>query len=101
MFGKRLLTLLAAGLLLLSAAGCKKDTPAGKAFTFQLESDPRQLDPQVSTDRSSVTMAAALFGRKRQSRARRRRLDRILRWLGIHLYPAGFPMEYPKIQGSR
>ena len=61
MFGKRLLTLLAAGLLLLSAAGCKKDTPAGKAFTFQLESDPRQLDPQVSTDRSSVTMAAALF----------------------------------------
>lgn len=57
----RLLAMLAAGLLLLTAPGCKKDTPSGKSFTFQLGSDPRQLDPQVSTDRSSVTMAAALF----------------------------------------
>lgn len=57
----RALAALTAGFLLLSAPGCKKDTPAGKAFTFQLDSDPRQLDPQVSTDRSSVTMAAALF----------------------------------------
>lgn len=57
----QLLSLLAAGILLLTAAGCKKDTPEGKSFTFQLGSDPKQLDPQVSTDRSSVTMAAVLF----------------------------------------
>ena len=41
--------------------GCRKKSPEGKSFRFQLETDPRQLDPQVSTDRSSVTMAAALF----------------------------------------
>ena len=48
-------------LILPSMAGCRKKTPEGKAFRFLLDSDPRQLDPQVSTDRSSVTMAAALF----------------------------------------
>lgn len=44
-----------------SLTGCRKKTPEGKSFRFLLDSDPRQLDPQVSTDRSSVTMAAALF----------------------------------------
>lgn len=39
-------------LILPSMAGCRKKTPEGKAFRFLLDSDPRQLDPQVSTDRS-------------------------------------------------
>lgn len=42
----RLLALAAAATLLLWAAGCKKDTPAGKAFTFQLDSDPRSWIPR-------------------------------------------------------
>ena len=37
-------------LILPSMAGCRKKTPEGKAFRFLLDSDPRQLDPQVSTD---------------------------------------------------
>ena len=47
--------------VLLGTAACRRDTPEGKSFRFLLDGDPRQLDPQVSTDRSSVTMAAALF----------------------------------------
>lgn len=42
-------------------AGCHRDTPLGKSFRFPLSAEPRQLDPQVSTDAASVTLVAALF----------------------------------------
>ncbi|MCI8553492.1 MAG: peptide ABC transporter substrate-binding protein [Clostridiales bacterium] len=42
-------------------SGCHRDTPADKSFRFRLPADPQQLDPQVSTDRSSMTVTAALF----------------------------------------
>lgn len=61
-YAMRAAALIAACLLaLFGLPGCRKKSPEGKSFRFQLETDPRQLDPQVSTDRSSVTMAAALF----------------------------------------
>ena len=47
--------------MLLPLSGCKKDTPEGKNFRFPLSAEPRQIDPQVSTDAASVTMVAALF----------------------------------------
>lgn len=47
--------------LILPLSGCKKDTPEGKNFRFPLSAEPRQIDPQVSTDAASVTMVAALF----------------------------------------
>lgn len=53
--------LIGALLFLLPLAGCKKDTPVGKNFRFPLSAEPRQIDPQVSTDAASVTMVAALF----------------------------------------
>ena len=60
--GLRAAALLLAGVLfLLPLAGCKKDTPVGKNFRFPLSAEPRQIDPQVSTDAASVTMVAALF----------------------------------------
>ena len=40
--------------------GCGDDG-SGKGFRFPLEAEPKQLDPQVSTDASSVTVIAALF----------------------------------------
>lgn len=40
--------------------GCGDDG-SGKGFRFPLEAEPQQLDPQVSTDASSVTVIAALF----------------------------------------
>ena len=62
--GKRLGTCLAAAAMLAMAlllSGCHKDSLADKAFRFRLPADPQQLDPQVSTDRSSMTVTAALF----------------------------------------
>lgn len=55
------LAMVLAALFLLSLAGCRRDTPQGKSFRFPLEAEPRQLDPQVSTDASSVTLVSALF----------------------------------------
>ena len=49
-------------LLLLSLAGCQKDTPMGKSFRFSLSAEPRQLDPQVAEDPASVAVVSALFG---------------------------------------
>ena len=48
-------------LLLLSLAGCQKDTPMGKSFRFSLSAEPRQLDPQVAEDAASVAVVSALF----------------------------------------
>lgn len=48
-------------LFVLLLSGCKKDSISGKGFRFPLASEPRQIDPQVSTDSASVTMVAALF----------------------------------------
>lgn len=61
---RRRLRRLAAALcmaVLLVAAGCSKASPRGKAFYLPLSAEPRQLDPQVSTDAASVTVVAALF----------------------------------------
>lgn len=48
-------------LLMFPLSGCKKESIAGKGFRFPLSAEPRQIDPQVSTDSASVTMVAALF----------------------------------------
>ena len=48
-------------LLVLCLPSCQDKTLAGRSFYFPLDAEPRQLDPQVSTDRSSMTVAAALF----------------------------------------
>ena len=53
--------LLTAAVLLAGLSGCKKDSPEGKGFRFPLGAEPRQIDPQVSTDAASVTLVAALF----------------------------------------
>lgn len=42
-------------------AGCRPDSPLGKGFRFPLAAEPRQLDPQVSTDAASVALISALF----------------------------------------
>lgn len=42
-------------------SGCKKENLAGKGFRFPLSAEPRQIDPQVSTDAASITLVAALF----------------------------------------
>ncbi|NLN81428.1 MAG: peptide ABC transporter substrate-binding protein [Clostridiales bacterium] len=42
-------------------SGCKKESIAGKSFRFSLSAEPRQIDPQISTDTASVTMVVALF----------------------------------------
>ena len=60
-WGRSLLAVLLAGAALLGLAGCHRDTPLGKSFRFPLSAEPRQLDPQVSTDAASVTLVAALF----------------------------------------
>ena len=60
-WGRSLLAVLLAGAALLGLAGCHRDTPLGKSFRFPLSAEPRQLDPQVSTDAASVTRVAALF----------------------------------------
>lgn len=60
-WGRSLLAVLLAGAALLGLAGCRRDTPLGKSFRFPLSAEPRQLDPQVSTDAASVTLVAALF----------------------------------------
>lgn len=48
-------------ILILPLSGCKKENTAGKGFRFPLSAEPRQIDPQSSTDPASVTMVAALF----------------------------------------
>lgn len=48
-------------LILILFGGCKKDSIADQNFRFPLSAEPRQIDPQVSTDSASVTMVAALF----------------------------------------
>lgn len=58
---RRPLALAMAVFLLLSLSGCRKDTPRDKGFRFPLDAEPRQLDPQVSTDPSSVALVSALF----------------------------------------
>lgn len=59
---RRLLAALTAALtLLFPLAGCRRDSLQGKSFRFPLEAEPRQLDPQVSTDAASVALIAALF----------------------------------------
>ena len=40
--------------------GCGDDG-TGRGFRFPLDSEPRQLDPQVSTDAASVTLVSVLF----------------------------------------
>lgn len=47
------------GSLLLGS--CGKPDVSGKGFRFPLAAEPKQLDPQVSTDTASVTLAASLF----------------------------------------
>lgn len=62
---KRLLhitaVLAAVALIVLCLPACQGKSLAGRSFYFPLDAEPRQLDPQVSTDRSSMTVAAALF----------------------------------------
>lgn len=48
-------------LILLPLSGCKKESIAGKGFRFPLSAEPKQIDPQVSTDSASVTVESALF----------------------------------------
>ncbi len=60
-FSRTAALFLGALFFLLPLAGCKKDSPIGKNFRFPLSAEPRQIDPQVSTDAASVTMVAALF----------------------------------------
>lgn len=48
-------------LIVLCLPACQDKSLAGRSFYFSLDAEPRQLDPQVSTDRSSMTVAAALF----------------------------------------
>lgn len=62
----RRLTAITAALLffilcMLPLSGCKKESVAGKGFRFPISAEPKQIDPQVSTDAASVTMVAALF----------------------------------------
>ena len=60
-FLRAVAVLTAALLLVLCLPSCQDKTLAGRSFYFPLDAEPRQLDPQVSTDRSSMTVAAALF----------------------------------------
>lgn len=47
---------------MLGLSGChKEDSPIGKTFRFPLSGEPKQLDPQVSTDAASITVVSALF----------------------------------------
>ncbi len=48
-------------IILMLFSGCKKESTSGKNFRFPLSAEPRQLDPQVSTDSASVTVIAVLF----------------------------------------
>ena len=58
---KRTVALLAAVCLLLGCvAGCRDDG-SGKGFRFPISAQPRQLDPQVSTDEASLTLISVLF----------------------------------------
>lgn len=47
--------------LLLSFAGCQKESPYDKGFRIPLSAEPRQLDPQVATDEASRTVLLSLF----------------------------------------
>lgn len=58
---RRIAALLAAVCLLCGGLWGCGDDGSGKGFRFPLEAEPKQLDPQVSTDASSVTVIAALF----------------------------------------
>jgi len=59
---KRLYAWLAVVCLLLGGllTGCGDDG-TGKGFRFPLDAEPRQLDPQVSSDTASVTLLSVLF----------------------------------------
>ncbi len=58
---KRLILLLVVVcLVLLPLSGCGDDG-SGKGFRFPLEAEPKQLDPQVSTDTASITLISVLF----------------------------------------
>lgn len=58
---RRAFAVLSVLVLLLAMAGCRRDSPLGKGFRFPLNAEPRQLDPQVSTDTASITVIMALF----------------------------------------
>ncbi len=94
-------------LILPSMAGCRKKHLKEKAFRFLLDSDPRQLDPQVSTDRSSVTMAAALFEGLARLDENGEAEPAAATWTvsedrrTLHLHPCGNQLERPDVQKRR
>ncbi len=59
---RRLICALLAVLLLAPAmSGCGGEQQEGGSFRFPLEAEPQQIDPQVSLDRPSITLVAAIF----------------------------------------
>ena len=58
---KKLLSLASALLILLSLSACQDHSSTGQSFRFPLSAEPRQIDPQVATDPSSVSVIASLF----------------------------------------
>lgn len=59
---KRITAVLVALVIAISSllTGCGDDG-TGRGFRFPLDREPRQLDPQVSTDTASVTLVSVLF----------------------------------------
>ncbi len=57
---KRALCLICCVCMVLGLAGCGDDG-TGKGFRFPLLGEPKQLDPQVATDKASATLVSVLF----------------------------------------
>lgn len=58
---KRWIAGAAAAVLCAVSCGCARTSPYGQGFRLPLTSEPLQLDPQIATDRASVTVLRSLM----------------------------------------